>query len=391
MRRTALWLCGLLVGLTVAPANARAQTDATLGAAIHDLARDVKKYLDTVGKGKVKVGQFPGRGEASLSSSGPLLQTALEAKLRAMGCEIVTKKGDYELSGEFSVWEEPDGRQFIQIQLELRDRQGAAHTFEGMVKVGGKNTATKYFVKNEADLAKLLGPSVYLPPEEPEKKRIEAVKVQVDHPSTVIQGTRILAGKGAPFSLEVLKAPPRPGGGPHQPDDYKVCDPEVKDGLAFVPIGRTEVFAVRIINDADYDVAVDLRIDGLSMFHASELRDKKTDLPLYRYVIIPKRKATVIRGWFVNLKQSDEFLVTEYARSEAGKIGQSANLGTITATFQAAWDPDKGPPADEPKNPGAFAQSGDATGRGDRITANFEVLNHQIGVFRGAVSVRYSK
>jgi hypothetical protein len=391
MQRTSKWLAGLMLAALAQPGAA--QASGTLGDAVNDLASDVKAYLVSVGKNKLSIGQFPGKGDmARYSSAGPLLQTALAAKLKELKVEIVDKKGDFELSGEYTELEDTNtGRQFVQIKLELRDRQGNSHLFEGIERIDGKNKVTKYFVKSEADMAKLLGPSVYVPPEASEKERIDAYKKQIDDPEVVIDGTRVRAGKKAPFAVEILTAPPKPGGGAHKPADYLVRQPEPKSSLAFVPIARTEVYAVRLINDADYDAAVDLRIDGLSMFHASDIRDKKTGAPLYRYIIVAKKSTVLIRGWFIDLKNSDEFLVTEYAKSEAGKIGHSANVGTITATFHAAWDKKGSPPRDEPKNPNEYSQSADATGRGDRIDEAYQVVDYQIGVFRGAISVRYAK
>jgi hypothetical protein len=381
VRNTIAWSLALLLTLVAAPAHA--QSSGTLSEAVNDLARDVKGFI---GERKLTIGQFPGTGDMGrFSSAGPLLQTALQKKLKELGCNIVDRKGDYELRGEYTEMEDANTeRQFVQIKLELRDREGNSRFFVGIEN--GK--ANKYFVKNESDLSKILGTSVYLPPDATPKARIDEYKRQIDDPKPAIKGTHVLAGASAPFAVEVLVAG---GRGPHQESDYAARMPEDRSGLAFVPIARNEAYAVRLINNADYDAAVDLRIDGLSMFHASDIKDQKTGAPAYRYVILPKRTSYLVRGWFIDLKSTDEFLVTEYAKSEAGKIGQSANLGTITATFHAAWDPKDGPPRDEPKNADQYSQSADATGRGDRINADYRVVDYQIGVFRGAVSVRYTK
>jgi hypothetical protein len=382
VRKIACSLCALLLTLVAAPAYAQT---GTLGEAISDLARDVKAV---VGGQRLSVGQFPGTGDiGSRSSAGPLLQTALEKKLKELGTTIVDKKADYELRGEYTEMEDSNtGRQFVQIKLELRDREGNSRFFVGIEN----NKATKYYVKNEADLAKMLGENVYVPPDAPADTRIKAHKEAIDHPKSVIQGTRVLPAANAPFAIEVFTAPHRanvatPLG------DYKVRTPHDEKGLPFVPIARDNVYAVKLINYADYAVAVDLRIDGLSMFHSSEIRDKAGN-PAYRYIILPKRGEYLVRGWFINLKHTDEFLVTEYAKSEAGRIGiRDAKLGTITASFHAAWDPKVGPPHDEPKNSDKYSLSADATGKGSRISVDYQVVEYEIGVFRAAVSVRYTK
>ncbi len=392
MKNATSWLCGVALVLYAS----QAQASGTFGEVAKDLAKDVKIFLDNQGKNKIAIGQFLGRGDLGrFGSASPLLHTALEYELKLLGVTVVAVKGDYELTGEYENLEDiKTGRHFVQVKLELRDRVGASHHFSGNQKIDGKETAVKYVIKNEDDLAKLLGPpSVYVSPLALEIERIAAYGQAIDKPNPIIEQTRVLAGKGAPFSLEILTAPPKPGGGKHKRDDYVTRNPvtDKESGLAFVPIARNEVYAVRIINDADFDVAVDLRIDGLSVYHASDFKDEKTGLPKDRFIIVEKKTPVFIPGWFINLSQADEFLVTEYAKSEAGKFGNAANVGTITATFHAAWDPKGKPPADEPRNPSELAQSADATGRGDRVTADYKLLDRTIGVFRGAVSVRYVK
>ena len=80
-------------------------------------------------------------------------------------------------------------------------------------------------------------------------------------------------------------------------------------------------------------------------------------------------------------------MVTAYAKSAAASLNHTANIGTITATFQAAWDKD--PPRDEPgRRRGGI---GDATGRGDRIGEDYQEAVRHLGVIRDCISVRYTK
>src|SRR5262245_36812221 len=146
----------VLAATALTPAAARA--DGSLGEAVGDLARDVKSYLDGVGKNRVTIGQFPGRGDlARHSSAGPLLQTALETALRRLKVEVVDRKGDFELSGEFTEMEDAGtGRQFVLIKLELRDRVGNVQRVEGIKKTDGREQVTEDYVKKEGDLARLV-------------------------------------------------------------------------------------------------------------------------------------------------------------------------------------------------------------------------------------------
>ncbi len=230
-----------------------------------------------------------------------------------------------------------------------------------------------------------------------EKEQQEALKDSIDHPKVALDGTKIKIKKDSPFALSILTAPEKdPKAGKREFADYKVQTPtEEKDnkGFAFVPIQREEVYAVQLFNDADFDAAVELRIDDLSMytFSAKEFRDDK-DQPRYRYVIVPAKKSVLIRGWHVSNDASDEFLVTSYAKSAAGQFPNNATVGTLTASFHASWDRKTGkPPADEPKKPIQSASPADATGRGTRFDQKFIEVDNDVGAFRGAISVRYTK
>ncbi|GEM_PF-6843594 len=53
--------------------------------------------------------------------------------------------------------------------------------------------------------------------------------------------------------------------------------------------------------------------------------------------ILPPRSRFDVVGWHRTNDESDAFLVTEYAKSAAATLDHRANLGTITASFAAAW------------------------------------------------------
>jgi len=123
---------------------------------------------------------------------------------------------------------------------------------------------------------------------------------------------------------------------------------------------------VRIVNDADYDVAVTFTIDGLNVFAFSEVRGRNGK-PLYACVIVTKKSSVLVKGWHRDNEKSWEFLVAEYAKSAAAEVRNVDGLGTITASFAAAWPKDGMPPADEPAKPSTRAVSLDATARGAEV------------------------
>jgi hypothetical protein len=82
--------------------------------------------------------------------------------------------------------------------------------------------------------------------------------------------------------------------------------------------------------------------------------------------------------------------VTEFAKSAAAQLKPTGGIGTLSATFQAAWEKDALPPKDEPgkkRGPG----SGDATGRGPEVAKEYKEVQRELGVIRDTVTVRYAR
>jgi hypothetical protein len=203
-------------------------------------------------------------------------------------------------------------------------------------------------------------------------------------PKAHLDGPAVLAGPGSPFALQLLV-------------EGKPVWPRDRDGLAYAPIQREQSYAVRLINRSDLEVAVRLTIDGLSIFTFSELRQPATDArgkpnprkgePLYELVLVPPKSAVVIPGWHRTNQRADRFKVTEYARTGAALLGKDdAPVGTITATFAAAWEKD--PPADEP--PTSRGPGDDGTGFGQPVPTEVKPVVRTVGVVRASVSVRYT-
>jgi hypothetical protein len=249
------------------------------------------------------------------------------------------------------------------------------------------------FVTNQTELARVLGLTVEFPPDADKKDRNGKLKDQIDKPKPTIRDTLLPASADSKFAIEILVK---------SGDKYVPRTPTDKDqaGLAFVEIKRDELYAVRLVNHQPFDAAVSLTIDGLSMFtdcaktdpkSGRVLRDAKTNKPLFQHVIVPAGQSVTIRGWFINLDQSDEFKVTSYTESLANLFQSTGNVGTITAEFHAAVDKDKELPPGEPKSGNPYSQSADATGRGKRFDEPYGVKEVKIGGLRASVSARYTR
>ena len=126
------------------------------------------------------------------------------------------------------------------------------------------------------------------------------------------------------------------------------------------------------------------RVASLNVFAFSENSD-------YTHWIVPRKQTLMVPGWHRTNKVSDSFVVTEYAKSAVAEaLPSSASVGTITASFSAAWPQGSNPPEDEaPSKKGGRA--GDATGRGPETPTSFVEVVREIGRLRDAISVRYTK
>jgi hypothetical protein len=200
------------------------------------------------------------------------------------------------------------------------------------------------------------------------------MRTSLDNPTFHVTDTRISAAVNSPYAVEILV---KEGG------RYKTRKVTDDEGLAFVPVKRDESFAVRLINNSPYGAGVTLTIDGVSMFAFSEKS--------YSQVVLGPRKSVLIKGWHRTNDWSEEFLVTEYSKSAAAKLNSTSDIGTITATFSAAWEVGKAPPPDESRDPSQHARSANATGRGPKIEDRYVEVQRRFGVIRAAVSVRYTK
>src|SRR5262249_23595031 len=123
----------------------------------------------------------------------------------------------------------------------------------------------------------------------------------------------------------------------------------------------------------------------------SDLKNPKTGQPKLTVVLVGAGQEVFLRGWHRTHEVSEEFVITDYAKSAAAELRSTAPTGVITATFAAAWPTNPPPPGDEPKDPAGNSRSADAVGRGARVQQKYVDVERYIGVVRATVSVRYTK
>lgn len=360
----ALFMAGL--------APARAGTPA-LREQLTTLAKEVAEFLKDQDDKTISLGQFIGPAHIG-STGGPGIIEILSDELRKQGIKIQVPS-KLTLQGKFHLDEVPSpDPNDTPLKIKV-----LALTIEAeFVNAFGKSVNgfdRKLTFRDEPTIIDVTGATVEPSNEPLVRKRDEEYRRRlVEKPQVAIAGTRVSAKAGSPFAIELLV-----GG--------KARAAEDKNGLAFIGIKRGETYAVRLINDSNYEAAVNLSIDGISMFAFSEVRIKegpKKGQPKFSVVIVPPRKQVVIVGWHVNQKISDKFLVTDYAKSAAALLKTKDKLGTITARFAAAWKEDEQPPSDEPGK-------ARGTGFGERVESPYVEVRRHVGAVRAAISVRYEK
>lgn len=337
--------------------------DSALDVEAKKIAEQVRNFLKDDGRDAVSIGQFTGPPQLD-STAGPGIAKAVTDALKEMGV-TVKRRAELGVEGKFRDVKDAESKRLAaEISVQIVDRRGKVHD-QFARGVFGDET-----------LAALFGATAEIPPDSTGPERSDILEQALDNPSVHLDGTKISASEKSKFAIEILFK---------QGDEY-VARPAVdEDGLAFVPLERNELYAVRLINNSDSDAGVKLTIDGISVFAFSENKD-------YERYVIPKGQAGLIKGWHINNLESEAFQVTEYSKSAAAELSKSgAEIGTITAVFCAAFPSDL-PPPDEPAGPPPGAKSaGDATGRGPKVDAKFEEVTVEFGVARSTVSVRYAR
>ncbi|MCI0455625.1 MAG: hypothetical protein L0Z62_01430 [Gemmataceae bacterium] len=343
-----------------------------------EVAKGVKKLLEGKGASAIAIGQFSGPANFP-TSAGPGIALALTEELRELGVAVKPRaglgiSGSYRVQGAKKPAAAKDGRPpeplVLLLKAQVEDDAGEvlvdferkifdARTISQLLALSyqGKPGGGKY--EYEQDLEK--------------KTRESLLK-----PSIYVANSRIAADASSPYAIEVLV---KKGG----QGSYRPLSARNEDGLAYVSVEKDDVYAVRLINNSAYEAAVALTIDGLSAFAFSE------DKSLRGYYIVPPRGGMTVVGWHGNSRESYEFQITDYGKGAAALLGSNlANVGTITATFAAAWT--KQQPPDEPKEPLTVGAAPPfATDKGKKVGVATAVVKREIGVPRASVSVRYSR
>ena len=342
---------------------------------IAELVTDVAAGLAKEKQTEIAVGTFVGRGTVS-SAFGPELQRLLIAELTKR--KIGVRKGALiEINGDYRDADENPAAPslkdvFIRINANVTNTKTGRNLFLESI------SRAAYATNDE--LLQAFAVPVNLPPAGGRTERNGEIKKAIEKPAAHVANSLIRTDAASPFAVEMLVVA-KAG----DADPAKGRTIEIKDGLPLVEIKRHEIYRVRIHNDAAFDVAVKLSIDGLDQFAFADAEFRTAGKPKFEYMIVPKKSSAVIRGWFRNLKTADSFLVTDYAKSAVAELSARAgDVGQISVQFAAAWET-------EEELRKESAKDASATGRGDPVGVDLKVLKRHIGATRNNVGLRYTK
>lgn len=344
--------------------------DSSADALSRELDEVAKRVKGVCVKGNytlVGVGDFSG-GASVTGSSGPEIQTKLTTALEKEGLKVVKDEFHVELEGKYEPAKEPStGLQGVRMTVRVT-QASSGDDLDKIVR----------FVFGAESVPRLLGLSVTTKPDDDaqtqSKKFEDALKKQEKGtPQGAIDKTIIKAAEDSPYAIELLVKQE----GQLVPRKAEFA----ARGLPFVEINKSEVYAIRLVNESDTEAAVALSIDGLSVFHFTESEQKPTV-----WIVAPGKSVT-IPGWHKTESESLEFKVTDFPESAANKVNlkPSSTIGTVTATFSASFPPGDLPPG-EPN-----LKDTRGTGFGEKIEFKTEHVQRQIGNPRATISVRYER
>jgi len=354
--------------------TAATQTQAaTLHTAVGEVVDNLCRYLKSKGETQIAIGQFVGPPQIA-ATSGPGIAKVFHEHFGRNSVDVVTR-ANIGLKGEYSLAKVGADGVGVKIRGSLVDPFGDVLTDFTFNADGNVEPGTiEKIVDEHEDIVQMLGVTTELYPEDAHADRSRDLKENILHPKLHIVGTKCSATSRSPYQIEVLVH--------GQPVPVRL-----DNGLGFVNIDRGQIYSLRIYNNSDYDAAVKLSIDGLSVFTFSDLHEPD-GTPKYRFYIIPKGRFIELKGWHKNNTVVNSFLVTKYADSAAASINHSQDIGTITAAFFAAWPKGGQRPHDEDFT---AKGAGNATGFGPPIKDVVKEAQHDVGRLRASVSLRYSK
>lgn len=342
------------------------QADPLLDQGLARMADEIEKYVvEQKLPRAIIVGDFSGLPRLK-ASGGVEISRSIAEQLEKAGIKV-SDDADLQLMGRFKLAERKQHPQdrFESLALEI----------EATILDGDGDELIQMPISVFGSVAlQIAGQTAEIPPDLPEAIRQERLINQTKAPPTRTEQAKVKPSGTSPFAMEILV---RNG------NRLDSRSPKLdSQSLAFVDLHHGEEYLVRLYNEAPFEVAVTVTVDGVDMFVDA------TDMPKDSRLIIGPGKQIDVPGWYITKTQTKAFEIAGYEDSVAHRVGNSTGVGTITAAFRACWDPNGPGPADEP---GGVPKGGKATKQGRDINKNYQQVTRDFGDVRALISVRYDR
>ena len=353
-------------GLLLLLAATITHADPLLDQGLAKMADEIKKFIQEEKRpASIIVGDFSGLPKLK-ASGGVEISRSIAEQLEKAGIKV-SDDAQLQLMGKFKLAEK---KQYPQDQFESLSLE-----IEATILDGDGNELAELPINVFGSVAlQIAGQTGEFPTDLPEGLRQEQLIKQTKVPTTQTENTKTKPSATSPFALEVLV---RNG------NQLASRSPKLdSQSRSSVDLHLGEEYVVRLHNSASFEAAVTLTIDGVDMFVDAK------DVPKDSRLIVFPGKSIDVPGWYVTKTNTKAFEIGGYEESVAKRVGNSTNIGTITATFRACWDPTGAPPADEPRG---TPKGGKATKQGRDIDKNYVQITRDFGEVRAVISVRYDR
>jgi len=249
----------------------------------------------------------------------------------------------------------------VDIEMDLTSRDGERlQTYPVRVKFAQDNSAVLNIAAPSA---------VKLDAKASGFDRGQAVVAALKKPQVVVQENYACAPDGH-FSVEIVC------------DDHGSFVPApivANGGFGCVELNMGQAYRIIVKNNSPHEAVAAVTIDGLDVF---TFADQKSP----GFLISPHGGTQEIRGWYINNRRADAFVVGKFAETPAAQLlGSAADAGVICVQFSAAWTP-----GNRPSDEGGTLGGGRVgTKRGPAIYQHVQQVPREVGKVREVVCLRY--
>jgi len=253
-----------------------------------NVAAKVATTLKEEGQVKVAIRDFT--APASLQANfGLALKDELQSALKGKNIEVdVLAK--YEIGGDYRVAKDAETDAAKRTELF-----GLLIVFEIKEQESGK-TVEKFSqqVFDNSLISGVSGVNGSFKPSGTTEERNEEVHNKIKEPEFNVTNSIVVVDN---FGMEI---------GVMKGETFEARGVAVKNKTPFVTLNQNERYAIRLYNNADFDVGVMLTVDGLNTFRFSEIKNETGDKKgehKYTHWIVPAKKFVIVPGWHKDMKQ----------------------------------------------------------------------------------------